>query len=289
MQINGILSVFIGLALTFGTISLVVSASTEAIASACALRSKMLLDGVGRLLNDTQVKGLALDVMNHGAANPLAPGTAQSRAELASAPLPSYIPPAHFATALIDSISKQTGTRAGTTGAPSLPQSLEAVADPQLRGVLLGFYQRAGGDLAAFHQHIATWFGSSMDRLSGEYKRRTQLISFLVALALILSMNIDAWTIAVALWTHPDIAAHVAPNLNLNAPDAYMAVFKNWVVSFPFGWGTSSWAPPDILRHFAGCLLTAVATLFGAPFWFDTMRRFVQLRGTGPAPGPSGK
>ncbi len=282
MQIYGILSVFIGLALTFGTISLVVSAVTEAIASACALRAKTLVDGLGRLLNDKQLQGLALDVLNHGAANPLAPGGAQSRAELVS--VPSYIEPMHFAGALIDALRARSDTRAAASGAPSLRQSLEAIADPQLRTALLGMYQRSGGELGAFQSHVAAWFDAAMDRLSGDYKRHTQRMSFLVALVLVLILNIDTWTIAVTLWTHPDIAAHAATNFNLNSPDAYEAAFKSWDASFPFGWSNFSWAPPYIAGHFIGCLLTAAATLFGAPFWFDTMQHFVQLRGTGPAP-----
>jgi hypothetical protein len=33
-----------------------------------------------------------------------------------------------------------------------------------------------------------------------------------------------------------------------------------------------------------GWLITAFATLFGAPFWFDTLQRIVRLKGSGPSP-----
>jgi hypothetical protein len=33
-----------------------------------------------------------------------------------------------------------------------------------------------------------------------------------------------------------------------------------------------------------GWLLTAVATLFGAPFWYDLLQQFVRLKGSGPSP-----
>jgi hypothetical protein len=33
-----------------------------------------------------------------------------------------------------------------------------------------------------------------------------------------------------------------------------------------------------------GWLVTAFATLFGAPFWFDTLQGFVRLKGAGPSP-----
>jgi hypothetical protein len=33
-----------------------------------------------------------------------------------------------------------------------------------------------------------------------------------------------------------------------------------------------------------GWLITAVATLFGAPFWFDALQQTIRLKGTGPSP-----
>ena len=40
----------------------------------------------------------------------------------------------------------------------------------------------------------------------------------------------------------------------------------------------------DGLRSAPGWMLSALATLFGAPFWFDILQRAVRLKGTGPAP-----
>jgi hypothetical protein len=36
-----------------------------------------------------------------------------------------------------------------------------------------------------------------------------------------------------------------------------------------------------------GWIIAAGAALFGAPFWFDVLQRFVQLRGTGRPPAAS--
>jgi hypothetical protein len=67
---NDTVNVFIGLALTFGTISLIVSAVVEGIASTLNWRSHTLLTGLQELLNDKALTGLALEVLNHAAANP---------------------------------------------------------------------------------------------------------------------------------------------------------------------------------------------------------------------------
>jgi hypothetical protein len=55
----------------------------------------------------------------------------------------------------------------------------------------------------------------------------------------------------------------------------------------PVGWDSF---PPrlelsrDSFIPLVGWLLTASSALFGAPFWFDLLQKFVQLRGTGGKP-----
>ena len=38
---------------------------------------------------------------------------------------------------------------------------------------------------------------------------------------------------------------------------------------------------PHWIFAIAGWIITALSTLFGAPFWFDALQKFVQLRGAG--------
>ncbi len=33
-----------------------------------------------------------------------------------------------------------------------------------------------------------------------------------------------------------------------------------------------------------GWIITAIAALFGAPFWFDTLQSVIRLKGSGPSP-----
>ncbi len=48
------------------------------------------------------------------------------------------------------------------------------------------------------------------------------------------------------------------------------------------------WKPWSFLSGYLPALpglpITAIASLFGAPFWFDLLQRLTQLRGTGPKP-----
>jgi len=41
---------------------------------------------------------------------------------------------------------------------------------------------------------------------------------------------------------------------------------------------------PLALAHFPGWFLTTVAVSLGAPFWFDTLQRFMNIRGGGKKP-----
>jgi hypothetical protein len=304
MLINGVLNLAIGLTMTFAAISLVVSALTEAVASALAWRSQTLLGGVKRLLNDPQLSGLALAVLNHAAANPLAPGNATAPATANKpqnpfASLPSYISSDGFAVALIDTIQHR-GDPGGLV--TDLDAALAAIDDSQIRTVLQGLRQRAGASLEDFHQGVADWFDTAMDRLSGDYKRRTQRWNFCLGLALVALLNVDAIVLAERLYVDPAIVGHAA---TLDPAKDYLTNFKAWSSSFPYGWQALSadpiraeWLAGEwgaLAGHVAllvvvavpGWLLTAFATLFGAPFWFDTLQRFVQLRGTGPEPKPA--
>jgi hypothetical protein len=303
------INVFIGLTLSFGTISLMVSTMVEAMASILNWRSKTLLSGLQMLLNDKQLDGLALDVLNHAAANPLSAGIATAppasywknllqklsfgspeplpasagaaanvRQPLTT--LPSYIATEQFAAALIDVINN---CGHGYEGQTDFRDAIKSIADHQLQTMLLGMYDRAGEDLGAFQKRIASWFDASMARLSGIYKRRTQVWSFGIALGLAALLNVDAIALARQLWVSPAISADATAIKTL--PD-YQTAFALWSASFPFGWAlpkavAGTWGYPVMAF---GWLLTAFATLFGAPFWFDTLQRFVQLRGTGNAP-----
>lgn len=46
---------------------------------------------------------------------------------------------------------------------------------------------------------------------------------------------------------------------------------------------------PLVISHLFGWLLSIAAISLGAPFWFDTLSRFINLRGAGPAEKPKNK
>jgi len=267
-----VLEVAIGLAFCYGALALVVTTLQEALAAAFRLRAGMLQDAIGRMLNDPGFDGMARVLYAHPLVNPRA-GAPAPGARLPARLHPSYIEPANFAIALVDAICGKQG---------SLEADIAAVADPQLRRTLHTLYQQAGGDAQRFQAALAGWFETAMERLSGVYKRRQLLISFLVSLLLTILFNIDSIHLFQTLWQHPAMAAHITA-----VPDGLDAdvMAQLWVL--PIGWQTF---PPVLDAAFAlqasGWLVTAGTTLFGAPFWFDILQRAINLRGTGAKPAP---
>lgn len=264
-----VLEVAIGLAFCYATLALVVTTLQEALAGAFHLRANMLLDAVRRMLGDPRCEGLARALYAHPLANPRAGGASASDRPSR----PSYIEPGNFAIALIDSIRQ---------GHASLDAAIGAVQDPQLQRTLQTLYSQAGADPTRFQAAVAAWFEAAMERLSGVYKRRQLLVSFLLSLLLAILFNIDSIHLFRTLWQQPALAAQIgAMDATLNA------AMLDQLWALPIGWQTF---PPTLDAAFAlqaaGWLVTASTTLFGAPFWFDVLQRAVNLRSTGAKPAP---
>jgi len=141
---------------------------------------------------------------------------------------------------------------------------------------------RTGGNIDRIKGEIADWFDAGMDRVAGVYKRKTQVWALLIGLGLAIILNVDAVKIAQALWTQPGIMKGFTPP---PGETPQQAIDQLQAIGVPFGWNSKALeyftTNPNWLYVVAGWLITAVATLFGAPFWFDALQKFVQLRGAG--------
>ncbi len=345
-----ILDVALGLAFVFLAVSLVASVVVEAISSAMKWRSSHLLEGIKQLVNDPEFTGLAKALYAHAAVNPRgipsmnaaagkAPATpswlgwfsfkatrpTSGAVDLRSSP--AYVEPGQFAAAMMDilKLSASDAAAQGTTSAvATMKAALDALlnpaagggsvpiqADPQIHQLLTGIVERCRGDLAQIQTEIGHWFDNGMDRLSGEYKRRTQLVSFVVALLVTIAINADAMQVAHALYDQPTLASDLklppsvaaamerpetppAPPAPADAGDPPPTAMTQAAADalaalddhLPIGWQGHQSRPTGWgwLLKLLGWLVTAGATLFGAPFWFDTLQSIVRLRGAGPSP-----
>lgn len=269
-----ILDVAIGTVFTFLAVSLAASVATEAVSSVLRLRERTLAVGIKALLNDPNFTGLALALYNHAFVNPFADGLAKNAVDLVEKP--DYVDATHFAAALYDLLFEPGGDPA---------QAIARLADPQLKQVMGTLWLRADGDLDRFRAGMASWFDAAMDRLSGWYKRRTQLFAFAAALAVAALLNVNVLYEGAAIWTRPGIIAGISAASGEAAKNG-MAGLDQLEPLYLIGWsrGPAPEDPSSWLVAAASWLIVAGASLFGASFWFDLLQRLVRIRGAGARP-----
>nr|WP_315250629.1 hypothetical protein [uncultured Duganella sp.] len=315
---NSYLDVLIGLSYTFLAVSLLCSATREAIASLFQTRAKVLLDGVLTMLHEPAGKsrlrgilpsiqrllrldgGFRLDklepssltaaVMRH----PLIRGMAQRGR------MPSYIPSAIFARAFVSTLTTRYGK--GQTAAMLLNQ----VGNEGLTRTLLAIMGEGPDDVAALENAVRIWYDTVMERISGWYKRRSQFVLFLVGLFYAAAMNIDALQLSTRLWKDAELRdgmiasaqqSHAAGLPVAAAPSALAQVQAakaqaQQLQKLPIGWPSSRFDSVDgvgtwlVALAFAliGWAATAFAASLGSPFWFDGVGWLLALRGTGARP-----
>ena len=83
----------------------------------------------------------------------------------------------------------------------SLRETPAKLHNEQVRRAVLSAIDYADGNIDKVKANIETWFNGTMDRVSGWYKRRTQMILFAIGVIAALILNVDAITIAQRLTT----------------------------------------------------------------------------------------
>jgi hypothetical protein len=183
----------------------------------------------------------------------------------------------------------------------------------ELSGALTPLLEDAAGDVELFRQGVETWFNNSMDRVSGAYKRHTLAWQAAIGLVLAVGMNVDALYITRALWRdkamREAVVAQAESVARAPSPTGEAAQFSSLraqveSLGLPVGWRAcddrattttslqtpllwcegGGWNWVGLLPMLLGWCLTAAAVSLGAPFWFDTLRRFVSIRSSGKAP-----
>src|SRR5260370_19362730 len=273
-----IIDVAVAIVFIYLLVSLVVSAINELIAALLKSRAKNLVKGIQALLQDPSPTGWVARLYEHPLIESLSPPNSK----------PSYIPSRTFALALLDLIAPATidGTRTLAdlkTGMATLPEPLQRT--------LTTLLEESQHDVERLKTQIEIWFNNGMDRASGWYKRKTQWIQFFLGLCLVIFLNVDSVRIGRTLFAInsplrgslvESAKSFVVQPGGTNRPikDVVEAIST---VSLPIGW--SEFPKPDQLPIvLLGWLITAFAVSLGAPFWFDLLNKFVNVRASGKAP-----
>ena len=294
MSANSMLDIAIGLILMYLILSLICTTVNEAIAGLAKLRARTLRSGMNELIDNPSVLST---FRGHGLINGIYAALNGNG--------PSYLSGRTFAAALLDSLDPTTPLLAYQ----DVKAAIENLPTSNLKDALLNATVDAGENLENLRTNVASWFDSTMDRLSGLYKRWMQFISLGVGLAIAVAINADSFVVAKALWSDPalrsqvvDLSGKVVSGAGSDA-DRLKALSGDFdklredLRPLPIGWGDSpgradhAWMANHGLSNWDGWLMkivgwvfTAVAVMLGAPFWFDLLSKFIQLRSSGDKP-----
>jgi hypothetical protein len=203
-----IIEAAIGLSLVYLLLASICSAMREGIEVLQKTRAVDLERAIRELLQDPKGTGLTKKLFDHPLINGLFEGhydpteiDERTGRVAKGTQLPSYIPAANFAAALLDVVARDPFAMRNEK-IPTTPVTAhivrEAAALPDnaaVERVVLIALDRAGDDLAKAQVQIEVWFNSAMDRVSGWYRRRTRKIIFWLSLGLTVAANANTLTL----------------------------------------------------------------------------------------------
>lgn len=313
------IAMIIAMLLSFMLLSTVCSALKEWISAVTASRSRYLSAGIKRLLNDPNgdflVNGKSLfeGLVDH----PLIKGlTGPGYLDRFSRGFkwPVYVPSVHFATAFLDTLAP-----ALSAGQPRTPAEIQAAIDAlppgDLKRTLVLLANASENNLDKLRKNIECWYDDGMEHVSGWYKRYTQVAIIAIAAVVALSLNVDTFMMLRILSSDPAASTELAqaaeqlvnsipppfadhqqlrPNPNTALLRLKTANAQTTAVPLPIGW-TASKDPNDERRvpenwdgwsrKIPGFILSTIALSMGAPFYFDLLKKFINVRLAGTAPG----
>jgi len=296
------LDIALGITFLYLLLSLVVTAVQEVIETLIKLRAAHLAKGIEKLLGSSMATSFF--------ANPLIKAFSPNQWFGPGTRKPSYIPSRAFAVTVLDLIApaKISDVRKiddVRTGVSKLP-------DGDLRRSLTLLMDESEQRLDAFEHALEGWFNGQMDRVTGWYKRKVQLIVMAIAFVITVGLNADSIAIVKRLSNDSALRASLvtlaqeeakkplatggqsrpsqgqtADELTNELGTRVTAVqdglnkVQGLGVAIGFGWKSKDF---DWRTAIPGWLLTAFAISLGAPFWFDMLNKVISIRSAGKAP-----
>lgn len=313
---SDVIDVGVGIALLFLFMSLIATALREIIENFLKTRSKDLERGITEMLvQPGESSSLVADFYRH----PLVAALYKGDYVAGARNLPSYIPRQSFSLALLDILANASAAGHALSVGELRSELANASVPNGVQRVVLTALGTAGQDLALVRAALEDWYDGTMDRVSGWYARRTDRILALIGFGAAVFFNVDAITVAQHLISDKALRmAAVSSAMTIvsagpsgegaaaTAADEFAARAQMLeAIGFPMGWQADGWylspkpqtcrravgegARPgssvcDIrsgwLTAFFGWVITALAIMLGAPFWFDVLNRFMVVRST---------
>ena len=303
---SNVLDVVVGVVFVYLTLAILCTAANEWVAAITRRRGKMLQKGITQLLSNqstgqdnNDAQGFVRAFYSHPVITKLHDGSRH----------PAYLSARSFAAVVTDII-----TASKTESAGDLRAGVDALPNGDLKTSMVAVLQSSSNtDSTAAQRAIEGWFNENMDRVSGWYKRRTQLWTILIGLALTLIANADTIHVVRQLRADPVLRAAVVETAKVRAQKPRPSVSVEYrdeddptnpsvtrnegnelsdketaLLGEIVGWH-GSWRDNLRTETFFGWLLTVLAISMGAPFWFDLLNKLMRVRYTGNSPAESAK
>jgi hypothetical protein len=253
---SAVLEVAIGLALIYFLLAVFCTTANEWIAALLKTRANMLRQGIVQLLHGG-------DFADRFYAHPLI------GALMKDGDHPSYLPARAFARAVMDIA---TPLQAGCITFDQLEDGIKGLPDSGARSSLLAVIQAADRRIEDAQLAIEGWYNDGMEHVSSWYRRRAQLWTALLAVAITIAVNADTVRMAHQLWIEPVLRGSLA----VAATSGHAVQFVEPIL----GWsGMTDWSNSAVwVTRLAGWTVTVVAVSLGAPFWFDMLNKIVNVR-----------
>ncbi len=294
----------IGLVFVYLLLAIICTTVNEWIAGLTSARAKTLMQAIEQLLDNQNTSDPTRSFLEHFYAHPLITGVLKPGTGPLEDRHPSYLTASTFATVVMD---LATSTQPGSISFADLEKGVMGLPDGDVKTALAALIQTAHGDLNRAQRNIEQWFDHSMQRVSGWYKKRVQIVTVCVAAALTIITNADTIRIGQILWTNGTVRSTIVAKAEKRAesgtsgatveyPDKnnpLKPVFKPSkdeldALQFVLGWSKvdlTSWE--GWVSRLFGWILSIAAVSLGAPFWFDLLSKLVNIRNAGQKPDHS--
>lgn len=224
---------------------------------------------------------------------------------------PGYISADMFSTTVINLLRKKRS-------APTIMQEIRIGLESQqftpkceTKKHLSLLIENAAGNVDEFKRSLEDWYNETQDRATGWYKKRMQLVLFIIGLGLAIGFNVDTIKISKTLMNNHDLAHKIADKatdsttveklkntmVQYHGADSLKQAKKDSVdkanldaqyksakeINKILGLGKpqDSFTKEDWWLVLIGWIVTALAISLGAPFWFDLLNKLMALRGSG--------
>jgi len=206
------------------------------------------------------------------------------------------------AQALVERLGNATITPALRDSLTAIARKVQTTTD-SMQTTVDGVRTALRNEVHVFGHELEKWFNRGMERATGVYKRNAKAVALLIGIGTAIAINADSFHISTRLIQDPvlrdsitstanQLAAESGEDLASSIGQVQTAVDEALAeIPFPLGYNEvviqqqleaeANWPIPFIPRRFLGWILSGFAISMGSTFWFNVLKKIINVRNTG--------